>query len=297
MTRFLFSLLLLAALGPGGGGAPVLYDIPYGDYDPSLKLDWYPPYVSTGADPVLVFLHGGLPPYGSKSAVATHYGDFLELLRLNGIAVAAVEFTPYPTYSYPDQLHDVQLAVQYLRSNAATFALDPERIGVWGVSSGALLAGWLAFSENGADPHGTLIEQQSTRPLLYVGFDGITDFTLLVPTFTGAFFGQQILQSVDPALLLEASITWEICNIPREYTPPVCTHYGTTFGTPPLDDEHDGYFGYVFELAMRECEPEANALSRYEVSDAPLAQFTSEMLDWIMIRFGMNGPMKTVFKK
>src|SRR5215467_548227 len=93
---------------------PAAYGIPSNAYDPSLKLDWYPPYVSTGADPVLVFLHGGLPPYGSKAAVATHYGDFLELLRLNGIAVAAVEFTPYPTFYYPDQLHDVQLAMQYL---------------------------------------------------------------------------------------------------------------------------------------------------------------------------------------
>jgi alpha/beta hydrolase fold len=297
MIRILFGLLLLAALGPVGGGAPVIYDIPYGDYHPSLKLDLYPPYVSTGSDPVLVYLHGGLPPSGNKSSIASHYAPILELLRLNGIAVAAVEFTPYPTYSFPDQLHDVQLAMQFLRSKAATYGLDPERIGVWGVSSGALLAGWLCFTENGADPGGTPMQQLSTRPLLYVGWDGITDFTLLIPNFTGVFFGTTFLNQVDPQLQQEASITWEICNIPREYTPPVYTLYSNTPDEPPLDNEHDAYFGYVFEKAMRSCAPAANALSHYEYRDEPLNQITRGMIEWIMVRFGMDGPMVSVQKQ
>jgi len=33
------------------------------------------------------------------------------------------------------------------------------------------------------------------------------------------------------------------------------------------------------------------------VSDVPLDQFTSGILEWIMTRFGLDGPMMTVHKK
>ena len=303
MYRLLLALVVLPLLSAPasaqgqGGLPPVIYDIPYGDYHPSLLFDWYPPANSTGKDPALIFLHGGVPPIGSKSSVAEHYPDMLYLLRANGIGVAAVEFTPYPEFKYPAQLHDVQLAIQFLRLNATALGIDRDRIGVWGFSSGALLAGWLAYSENGADPTGTPIQQQSTRPQIYLNYGAITDFSLLVPWFTGDFFGEDFLGEVDPELVQSASLTWELCNIQREYTPPVYSLYGLTYHEPPLSDPHDAYFGHALEVAMRSCEPEVNDLSVHAIRDEALNVLTRKQITWIMIRFGMPGPMLQPQKK
>ena len=302
MSRLLLALVvalpLLSALAPAQGGLPpVIYDVPYGDYHPSLLFDWYPPANSTGNDPVLIFLHGGVPPIGSKLSVATHYPDMLYLLRLNGIGVVAVEFTPYPEFKYPAQLHDVQLAIQFLRFYSPLMGIDSERIGVWGFSSGALLAGWLSFSENGANPTGTPIQKQSTRPLIFLNYGAITDFSLLVPWFTGNFFGETFLGEVDPDLIQDASLTWELCNIQREYTPPVYSLYGLLYSEPPLTDPHDGYFGHALQVAMRSCAPEPNDLSVHDVRDEPLDVLNRKQLTWVMTRFGMPGPLAQPQKK
>ena len=41
---------------------------------------------------------------------------------------------------FPAQIHDVKAAIRWLRASAATYAIDPERIGVVGFSAGAILA-------------------------------------------------------------------------------------------------------------------------------------------------------------
>jgi len=295
MSRLLIACactaLLVSFAAPGSGLPPVTHDIPYGDYDPSLLLDWYPPANSTGHDPALIFLHGGAPPFGDKSSVTTDYPQLLNLLRLNGIGVASVDFRPYPQFKYPDQWHDCQLALQFLRANAASYGLDAQRIGVWGHSSGALLGGWMAFSTDAADPLGTPVQQQSSRPYIYIDFGCITDFALLVPWFTGDIFGQDFLGQVDPAILQGASLTWELCNVPRDFTPPTYSLYGQTWNPPPLTDPHDAYFGTALAQAMRACVPAVNDLSVHDIRDKPLAQLTREQMTWIMTRFGMSGPL------
>ena len=282
--------VLLVSFVPDVALPPPVNDIPYGDYHPDLTFDWYAPAASTGHDPALIFVHGGQPPFGDKKSVLTDYPQLLEVLRLNGIGVASVEFRPYPEFNYPSQLHDVQLSLQFLRENAATYALDAQRIGLWGHSAGGIMGGWMAFGPDAADPLGTPVQQQSSRPFLLVAFSCITDFSLLVPWFTGSFFGKDFLGQVDPLIVQEASHTWQLCNVPREFTPPVYSLYGLTYNLPPLVDAHDAYFGEALHKAMRACEPEAEALSIFDIRDKPLAELTREQLKWIMQRFGMDGP-------
>jgi acetyl esterase/lipase len=292
MSRLLVCALLtlLVSFVPGGGLPPPVNDIPYGDYHPDLLFDWYPPAASTGHDPALLFIHGGQPPYGDKQSVLTDYPQLLELARLNGIGVFSAEFRPYPEYTYPSQLQDVQLALQFLRENAATYGLDPQRIGLWGHSAGGIMGGWMSYGEDAADPLGTPVQQQSSRPNIFLAFSCITDFTLLVPWFTGSFFGQDFLGQVDPQLLQETSATWQICNVPREFTPPVYSLFGQTYNLPPLVDAHDAYFGEALHKALRACEPQVESLSIFDIRDKPLAELTREQLEWIMVCFGMEGP-------
>ncbi len=294
----LLAPLLVTPVPPPGSGLPgPLLDIPYGAYHPDLRFDWYAPANSTGSDPAVVFLHGGATPFGDKGDVVDEYPELLELLRLNGIGVAAVEFRPYPAYHFPSQLEDVKLSLQFLRANAAIWSIDPARIGVWGHSSGALLGGLAAYGEDAADPLGDAVTQQSSRPVLWLDMFGITDFDLLVPWFTGDMFGEVFLGQVDPGVLDEASVTWLIENVPRPFTPPVCTLYGQTINPPPFENPHDAWFALALRQALRRWEPEANALSWYEIRDEALAEITASQLVWTMERFGMPGPAVQPGKK
>jgi acetyl esterase/lipase len=53
---------------------------------------------------------------------------------------------------FPAQLHDVKAAVRWLRANAHSYGIDPERIGIWGGSSGAHLAAPAGVTGDSGDP-------------------------------------------------------------------------------------------------------------------------------------------------
>ncbi len=91
--------------------------------------------------PLIVFLQG------SAWTSPNRYYQLPQLCRYaqRGIAVAAITHrdctkgNPFPAY-----LKDAKAAVRFLRSQAGTYGLDPERVGFFGTSSGgntALLAG------------------------------------------------------------------------------------------------------------------------------------------------------------
>ena len=59
--------------------------------------------------------------------------------RLNplGYAVAGVSVRSSSQTRFPGQLHDIKAAIRYLRANADTYGLDPDRFAIGGFSSGA----------------------------------------------------------------------------------------------------------------------------------------------------------------
>lgn len=65
---------------------------------------------------------------------------FAAELTKHGFAVAGVSIRSSSQVKFPGQLHDVKAAIRWLRSNAATYNLDPARIAIMGDSSG----GWTA---------------------------------------------------------------------------------------------------------------------------------------------------------
>jgi hypothetical protein len=304
MLRPCLTAVLLAALVvPAPVAAPPLplpppvFDIPYATEHPSQLFDWYPPANPTGHDPVLLYIHGGKPPLGDKTLVTYLHSAELEMWRLNGIGVMSMDFHPWIDFGFPVQKYDGQKMMQYLRAHAADFGIDPQRVGIWGHSSGSMIGGWLAWGENAQLATGTLEQQQSSRPDVYMNFIGITDFTLMVPQFPGWFFATPKLLHVPLATLQQASLTWLLANERREFTPPVFSVYGQTANPPPLIDFHDGYFGIALHAAMRVNEPSADALSAYEIHDELLEDLDLQSLEWLMKRFGMPGPGMAVHAK
>jgi acetyl esterase/lipase len=81
---------------------------------------------------------------------------FGSLLRA-GLAVATVDYRHSLEAPFPAQLHDVRAAIRYLRHFAEDFAVDPERLALWGESAGAHLAALAALAP-AATPEGLDLE-------------------------------------------------------------------------------------------------------------------------------------------
>lgn len=107
--------------------------------DPSLDL--FVPREAGQKLPVVVWVHGGAWISGSKEDVA----PYLQILAAYGYAVAGVGYSISPEASYPTAVRELNRALGYLRENAATYGLDPNRIVLAGDSAGAQLAAQLAL--------------------------------------------------------------------------------------------------------------------------------------------------------
>ncbi|MFG0320255.1 MAG: alpha/beta hydrolase fold domain-containing protein, partial [Planctomycetota bacterium JB042] len=106
----------------------------------SLELDLYVPNGVPAPLPLVVHVHGGGWKAGSKENPG---GLFL---LQSGFALASFEYRLSCQAKWPAQIHDVKGAVRWLRANAATYGLDPERFGVFGGSAGGHLAAFLGTS-------------------------------------------------------------------------------------------------------------------------------------------------------
>ncbi len=58
----------------------------------------------------------------------------------DGYVVASVQYRLSSQEIFPAQLDDVKAAIRYLKTNASQFNIDPNKVGLWGDSSGAHLA-------------------------------------------------------------------------------------------------------------------------------------------------------------
>lgn len=111
--------------------------------------------------PLVIFIHGGGFSKGDKSGLSPVL--LQECLR-RGISVASLNYRYSTQAPYPAPMMDSARAVQYLRSRAAEWNLDPKAFGATGSSAGAGISLWLAFHDDLAKPKsGDPVERQSTR--------------------------------------------------------------------------------------------------------------------------------------
>jgi acetyl esterase/lipase len=117
-------------------------DLEYASGSAAQRLDLHVP---AGAEPspVVVLLHGGFWEGGDKSDFGL---STVSALTKAGYAVALVNFRLMADAPWPAAVQDAKAAVRFLRANAATYNLDPDRIAVLGSSSGGYLAAALALT-------------------------------------------------------------------------------------------------------------------------------------------------------
>ncbi len=100
-----------------------------------LKADVYVPDAE-GPFPGVVAIHGGYFRFGSKSQMARR----AKTIAAHGFTVVAINYRLSPAHQFPAHIEDAQAAVRWMRTEAATYKIDPDRIGSYGYSAGGNLA-------------------------------------------------------------------------------------------------------------------------------------------------------------
>ncbi|HEV3299461.1 MAG TPA: alpha/beta hydrolase [Planctomycetaceae bacterium] len=142
--------------------------------DEHLQLNLARPSLGDGPFPAVLCIHGG----GFRAGTREGYDALCIKLAERGYVAATVTYRLAPRYKFPAAIHDTKAAVRWLRANAATYKINPERIGVMGGSAGGHLAQFL-----GVTAHMPRFEgdggnlNQSSSVTCVVNFFGPSDFT------------------------------------------------------------------------------------------------------------------------
>ncbi len=100
--------------------------------------------------PLVIYIHGGGFVAGNKTVAPA----VLKLYLDAGISVAAIHyrFVDGKDVIFPVPQHDGARALQFLRSKAREWNIDPKRVACFGGSAGAGISMWIGFHEDLADP-------------------------------------------------------------------------------------------------------------------------------------------------
>ena len=112
-------------------------NVRYAECTDDEVMDIYLPEQGEGPFPVIVDIHGGGWYYGAKSSLKIK--PVLQGLK-RGYAVVSLQYTWSVHGHFPIQIYDIKAAIRYLRANAAAYHINPDKIGLWGLSAGAHLA-------------------------------------------------------------------------------------------------------------------------------------------------------------
>jgi len=145
------ALIFLSApwLPAQSGQSKIRPDVVYGHKDGlAMTFDVFTPSVPNGAG-VLFMVSGG---WVSTWIAPEAAGRRFEPLLARGFTVFSVRHGSSPRYKVPDASADVERAVRYIKLNAATFGVDPARLGAYGGSAGGHLSLMLGLDPDAGNP-------------------------------------------------------------------------------------------------------------------------------------------------
>jgi acetyl esterase/lipase len=189
--------------GPGGGSfgtAPAATEanVAYATTSAAQVLDMWLPADTTGPTPLVVYVHGGAFKGGDKAMVGAKVQPLLDA----GYAVASLNYRLSGEATFPAGAQDVKAAVRWLRANAATYNLDPDRFAAWGESAGGNLVALLGTSGEQTtvlDDAGLGNADTSSAVQAVVDWYGPTDFAQMDDQATSGEGGCSSPEAHDPA--------------------------------------------------------------------------------------------------
>jgi acetyl esterase/lipase len=190
MSNCLRSFVALAALltcacvasAPGLAGSPeparqpsVTTDVVYGHKDGlALTFDVYRPANPNGAGVISIVSGGWQSSVEMGRLIAQYYPPLNE----KGFTVFAVRHGSSPRYPMSAIVADMRRAIRFIRQHAGKYAVDPNRIGVFGGSAGGQLALLLGTTADSGDPSASdAVLRESTRIAAVVAYFPPTDLS------------------------------------------------------------------------------------------------------------------------
>lgn len=94
--------------------------------------------------PIVIAIHGG----GWQNGERERYHEWGHLLARHGYGMFTISYrlSGPRRKTYPEAVHDCRAAVQFIRSQASRFNVDPQRIALMGDSAGGHLASMVALA-------------------------------------------------------------------------------------------------------------------------------------------------------
>lgn len=175
--------------------------------------------LNKGSNPAIVFIHGGGWSAGDKSA----YQSLAQNCAKQGYCVVSINFrlsdNAGTMNDWNTQLQDCQLAIRWLRQNAATFRIDPNRIVAAGDSAGGQLALLLGMLDKIATPIAGVGGRDQMLPAVSPKANMVWD--MFGPTDVSIFSTVGVFSKLTPDQLAQAG---PINNVAADCAPTWITH-------------------------------------------------------------------------
>jgi acetyl esterase/lipase len=260
---------LWPAGAPGAQGA--------GDEDQPTLTAYLAPKTSAVGTAVIVCPGGGY----QHLAIDKEGTDPARWFNSLGISAFVLKYRLGPKYHHPNELLDAQRAIRTVRSRAAQYGLEPDRIGIMGFSAGGHLASTAGThfddgNASAADP----IDRAGSRP----------DFLILcypVITFTEPYLHRGSMRMLlgdqpDPALVTNLSNELQV----TARTPPTFLFHTTADTTVPVENSVMFYMalrkaGVPAEMHIYERGPHGVGLAP---TDEALSSWPARLAAWLRVR-------------
>ena len=198
-----------------------------------------------------------------------------------GVTAFVLKYRLGPKYHHPNELLDAQRAIRVVRSRAAEYGIQPDRIGIMGFSAGGHLAATTGTHFDSGNPAAAdAVDRVSSRP----------DFLVLcypVMTFTEPFVHRGSLHALlgdqpDPKLVEDLSNELRV----TAQTPPAFLFHTTTDATVPVENSVMFYLalrkaGVPAEMHIYEKGPHGVGLAP---TDEALSSWPARLADWMRMR-------------
>ena len=154
-------------------------DVVYGHkFGMALTYDVFHPAVEANGAGVLFMVSGG---WFSNWGPPENLRGLFKPLTDKGFTVFAVRHGSSPKYSIPEIVKDVRRSVRFIRMRSKDYGIDPERLGVFGMSAGGHLSLVLGTTADEGDPEAKdPVLHHSNRVAAVVSLVPPTDLTIMV---------------------------------------------------------------------------------------------------------------------
>lgn len=141
----------------------------------SLTMDIFTPGGKPNGAGVIICISGDFKSEKKYTTLARTL-IFPEFLK-HGYTVFAVQHGSQPRYTVPEIVEDTHRAVRFIKANAKKYYVNPDKLGIAGMSSGGHLSLMMGCASKPGNPTATdLVERESSKVTAVACFFPVTDF-------------------------------------------------------------------------------------------------------------------------